>query len=118
MWIDIEHMFAPPWSRVDRMFIIGSGPARTSGPRLRGDGRRGRRLLRPRTLASLLLAASILLVAPSLISGRGPWRGETLLVKTGRARISYPFQPSAKQSSIAARDATITDHRPLGADVG
>ncbi len=74
-------------------------------------------MLRPRTLASLLLAASILLVAPSLISGRGPWRGETRVAYAERARISYTVKPGDTLWSIARRVAPGQDPRPVVEDL-
>jgi hypothetical protein len=71
----------------------------------------GRRLLRPRTLVILLLAALALLVVPSLVNGRGLWHGEARVAYAEPARFSYTVKPGDTLWSIACRIAPGQDPR-------
>lgn len=66
---------------------------------------------RPRTLVYLLLAA-LLLVAPSLLSGGGPWRSAPVAYSTSRT-VPYTVQPGDTPWVIARRIAPNDDPRPV-----
>jgi nucleoid-associated protein YgaU len=68
-------------------------------------------LLRRRTFVYLLLAA-LLLLAPSLLSGGGPWRAGTTVAYSNRT-VSYTVQPGDTLWVIARRIEPTGDPRPL-----
>ena len=70
-------------------------------------------MARPRTLVILLSVALLLLVAPSLVSGRGPWHAETRVAYAERGRVSYTVKPGDTLWSIAHRIAPGQDPRPV-----
>jgi nucleoid-associated protein YgaU len=67
-------------------------------------------LLRPRTFVYLLLAA-LLLLAPSLLSGGGPWRAAP--VAYSDRTVSYTVQPGDTLWVIARRITPNGDPRPV-----
>lgn len=69
-------------------------------------------MLRPRTLV-ILLSLALLLVAPSLASGHGPWHTETRVAYAKRGSIRYTVKPGDTLWSIARRIAPGQDPRPV-----
>ena len=68
--------------------------------------------MRPRTVVIVLLAAFLLLVAPGLARGGGPWRGESR-VAYSQGKFSYTVKQGDTLWSIARRIAPERDPRPV-----
>ncbi len=75
-----------------------------------------RRLARPRTLVILLSVALLLLVAPSLVSVRGPWPLEHRPPDRAGAGSSTGGRRVDRRQPSAGEPAGGTGHRPAGSD--
>ncbi len=90
-----------------RSLTLTSGPG-SPFPAPKGGIRR----LRPRTLAIVLLAAFLLLVAPALTGGGRPGRAQSGVAYAER-KVSYTVKPGDTLWSIAQRIAPGRDPRPV-----
>jgi hypothetical protein len=99
--IDSEHLFGHHGAMIEQVFPM-------TGEAMRGEAARMRLTIRgravARTLASVLVVAVFLLVAPGLARGVGPDRPP---------RVTYVVQPGDTLWSIANRVAPGQDPRPV-----
>jgi hypothetical protein len=107
--VDSEQVFGQDGGMIEQVFPIAGGMAGgTAGETVREIGRvrltrRGRALAR--VLATVLVVAVFLLVAPGLARGDGPDRPAP--------RVTYVVQPGDTLWSIARRVAPGQDPRPV-----
>ena len=108
--VDSEQVFGQDGGMIEQVFPTAGGTAGgTAGEAVRGEigrvrlTRRGRALAR--VLATVLVVAVFLLVAPGLARGVGPDRPAP--------RVTYVVQPGDTLWSIARRVAPGQDPRPV-----